>query len=42
MNKVYIIQNVDKKVPLDMIARGKSMKMDELLTEMESIVSSGY
>lgn len=41
MNKVYIIQAVDKKVPLDMIAKGKNMKLEELLTEMESIVSSG-
>jgi ATP-dependent DNA helicase RecQ len=40
-NKIYIITNVDKKVPLDMIARGKGMKMEELLIEMESIVSSG-
>lgn len=40
-NKVYIIQNVDKKVPVDLIAKGKNMKMEELLVEMESIVSSG-
>ncbi|MBA3649340.1 MAG: DNA helicase RecQ [Chitinophagales bacterium] len=39
--KVYIIQNVDKKVPMEAIAHGKGMKMDKLLEEMESIVSSG-
>lgn len=39
--KVYIIQNIDKKIPLDTIAQGKGMKMEQLLEEMESIVSSG-
>ena len=39
--KVYIIQNIDKKIPLDTIAQGKGMKMEKLLEEMESIVSSG-
>jgi len=39
--KIYIIQNVDKKVPLENIAHGKSIKLDELMGEMESIVSSG-
>jgi ATP-dependent DNA helicase RecQ len=40
-NKVFIIQQVDKKMPLDTIARNKGMKMDELLEEMETIVASG-
>jgi ATP-dependent DNA helicase RecQ len=40
-NKVFIIQQVDKKIPLDTIARNKGMKMDELLEEMETIVASG-
>ncbi|MEO6166702.1 MAG: DNA helicase RecQ [Chitinophagales bacterium] len=39
--KVYIIQNIDKKIPLETIAQGKGMKMEQLLEEMESIVSSG-
>ena len=40
-NKIYIIQNIDKKIPLESIAKGKNMSMNELISEMESIVSSG-
>lgn len=40
-NKVFIIQNVDKKIPLDTIAKNKDLRMDELLEEMETIVASG-
>jgi ATP-dependent DNA helicase RecQ len=40
-NKVFIIQQVDKKIPLDMIAKNKDMRMDQLLEEMETIVASG-
>ena len=40
-NKVYIIQNTDKKIPLETIARNKSWRMDELLEEMEAIAASG-
>ncbi|HEY0299320.1 MAG TPA: DNA helicase RecQ [Arachidicoccus sp.] len=40
-NKVYIIQNVDKKIPLETIAKNKDLRLDELLEEMESIVASG-
>ncbi len=40
-NKVYIIQNTDKKVPLETIARNKGWSMDELLEEMETIAASG-
>ncbi|MCB0767208.1 MAG: DNA helicase RecQ [Flavobacteriales bacterium] len=40
-NKVHIIQNIDKRLPLDAIARGKGLTMDTLLTELESIVTSG-
>jgi ATP-dependent DNA helicase RecQ len=39
--KVYIIQNIDRKVSLDDIAIAKSLTADELLTEIESIVASG-
>lgn len=40
-NKVYIIQNVDKKIPLETIAKNKDLRLDELLEEMESIVAGG-
>lgn len=40
-NKIYIIQNVDKKIPLETIARNKGLKLDELLEEMETIAASG-
>ncbi|MBL7939402.1 MAG: DNA helicase RecQ [Flavobacteriales bacterium] len=40
-NKVHIIQNIDKRLPLDAIARGKGLSMTDLLTELESIVMSG-
>ena len=40
-NKIYIIQNVDKKIPLETIAKNKNLKLDELLEEMETIAASG-
>lgn len=40
-NKIYIIQNVDKKIPLETIARHKDLRLDELLEEMETIAASG-
>jgi len=40
-NKVFIIQQVDKKIPLDVIAKNKEMRMDQLLEEIETIVASG-
>jgi ATP-dependent DNA helicase RecQ len=40
-NKVYIIQQVDKKIPLETIARNKDMRLDALLEEMETIAASG-
>ncbi|MDR1006394.1 MAG: DNA helicase RecQ [Bacteroidales bacterium] len=39
--KVYIITSIDKKLPLEDIARGKNLELEELITEMESIVSAG-
>ncbi len=39
--KVYIIKEIDRQMPLEDIARGKGISMKELLTEMESILSSG-
>jgi ATP-dependent DNA helicase RecQ len=41
LNKVYIIQQVDKKIPLEIIAKNKDWRMDALLEEMETIAASG-
>jgi ATP-dependent DNA helicase RecQ len=40
-NKVYFIQNIDKKIPLETIAKNKGLKMEELLEDMETIAASG-
>jgi ATP-dependent DNA helicase RecQ len=40
-NKIFIIQNVDKKMSLETIAKNKDLRMDVLLEEMETIVASG-
>ena len=40
-NKVYIIQNIDRKLALNEIAESKGMSFDELLNELEAIVNSG-
>jgi ATP-dependent DNA helicase RecQ len=40
-NKLYIIQNIDRKLSLDDIAKAKGFTMDNLLKEMEQIVYSG-
>ena len=39
--KLYIIQNIDRKLPLTDIAASKGMEMEEFIKEMESIVFSG-
>ena len=39
--KVFIIQSIDRKIPFEDIARAKDMEMEELITELESIVNSG-
>lgn len=39
--KLYIITNVDKKLPLTDIADAKKMEMNDLIKEMEAIVNSG-
>ena len=39
--KLYIIQNVDRKLPLDDIAAAKGMAMNDFIKEMEAIVYSG-
>ena len=40
-NKVFIIQNIDRKLSLDDIADARSLDMEELLDEIEAIVYSG-
>lgn len=40
-NKLYIIQNIDRKLSLEDIASAKGMNMDTLMKEMEQIVYSG-
>jgi ATP-dependent DNA helicase RecQ len=40
-NKVFIIQQVDKKTTLDVIAKSRGINMEQLLEEMETIVASG-
>ncbi len=39
--KLYMIQNVDRKLPLDDIAAAKGMNMIKFVEEMETIVFSG-
>jgi ATP-dependent DNA helicase RecQ len=39
--KVFIIQSIDRKLHFEDIAHAKGLDMDELLAEIESIVSSG-
>jgi ATP-dependent DNA helicase RecQ len=39
--KVYIIQSIDMKRPLEDIAEAKGLEMSELISEIEAIVNSG-
>ncbi|PLX01245.1 MAG: DNA helicase RecQ [Marinilabiliales bacterium] len=39
--KVYIIQSIDRKMPLEDIADAKDLTMPELLTEIEAIINAG-
>lgn len=39
--KVYIIQNIDRKISLNDMAKSKNLKLADLLTEIETIVESG-
>jgi ATP-dependent DNA helicase RecQ len=39
--KVYIIQSIDRKLPLEDIASAKGLNLNDLITEIESIVHSG-
>lgn len=40
-HKVYIIQSVDRKMDLEDMADGKNLSMDDLISEMESIIYQG-
>ena len=37
VNKVYIIQQMDKKIPLETIAKNKDMRLDALLEEWKRL-----
>lgn len=39
--KIAIIHAIDRKIPLEEIAKSKMMEFDELLDEIEAIVNSG-
>ncbi len=39
--KLYLIQNIDRKIPLEDIAFSKGMNLNQLITEMETIIISG-
>lgn len=39
--KVNIIQNIDRKISLDDVARATGLNMDELMDELDAIVESG-
>jgi ATP-dependent DNA helicase RecQ len=39
--KVNIIQSIDRKIPLEDIADSNGIKMEELISELDAIVSSG-
>ena len=39
--KVHIIQSIDRKIPLDVIAESKGKSMNEIIEEIEAIVFSG-
>ena len=39
--KISIIQAIDRKIPLDELARSKGMSLDELMSEIEGILNSG-
>lgn len=41
LNKVFIIQSIDKKIPLDEIADAKNMELEQVYDEIEAIVAAG-
>ena len=40
-NKIFIIQSIDRRMDLEDIASAKGMDLDDLVTEIEGIVSTG-
>ena len=40
-NKIFIIQSIDRRMELEDIAAAKDLDMDELISEIEAIVSAG-
>ena len=40
-SKVYIIQSIDRKMALEDIASAKGLDLEDLLSEIEAIVSTG-
>lgn len=40
-DKIQLIQNIDKKIPLETIAQYLELRMDDLFTEIEKIIDSG-
>ncbi len=40
-DKIYIIQNIDRKIPLETIGKHLNLSMEELIKEIEKIVDSG-
>jgi len=39
--KVYLIQNVDRKISLEGMAKAKGLKVSDIIAELETIVASG-
>lgn len=39
--KIHLIQGIDRRIDFEELARMHNLSMDELLTELESIVKSG-
>jgi len=40
-NKIYIIQSIDRRMSLEDIAMAKNLEIEELMSEIEAIVSTG-
>jgi len=40
-NKIYIIKSIDRKLSLDDIARDRGLELDDVISEIETIVYSG-
>lgn len=41
LNKIYIIQSIDRRLPFEEIARTKNLELSELYNEIEAIVNAG-